>query len=63
LYQRLSPLPRWLEGDNALSSPEGAKEETAMPSKILFTSTSAEIVEDAREMSPAGLERDMTIRQ
>jgi phosphoglycerate dehydrogenase-like enzyme len=27
-----------------------------MPSKILFTNTAAEIVEDAREMSPAGFE-------
>lgn len=27
-----------------------------MPSKILFTSTAAEIVEDAREMTPAGFE-------
>jgi hypothetical protein len=35
---------------------EGTKEETAMPAKILFTNTSAEIVEDAREMSPSGFE-------
>jgi phosphoglycerate dehydrogenase-like enzyme len=49
--------PPWRERDIALSSPEGAKEETAMPSrKILFTNTSAEIVEDAREMSPVGFE-------
>jgi hypothetical protein len=27
-----------------------------MPGKILFTNTSAEIVEDAREMTPAGFE-------
>jgi hypothetical protein len=27
-----------------------------MPCKILFTNTSAEIVEDAREMSPSGFE-------
>ena len=48
--------PPWRGRGIALSSPEGAKEENAMPSEILFTSTSVEIVEDAHEMSPAGFE-------
>ena len=46
-------MPPWHECNIALSSPERAKEEPAVPAKILFTNTSAEIVEDAREMAPA----------
>jgi hypothetical protein len=49
-------VPLWCESDIALSSPESAREETAVPDKILFTNTSAEIVDDARGMSPAGFE-------